>query len=281
MCAQLLCLTYPMIGNYGVPDLDSRDDIGLPTFFESEKIHATALIVAEYSHDACHWNLTHTLSDWLKQHNVPGIYGIDTRALTKHIREQGAMLGKIVPAGAAESSVPQVQPAPLRLPLPPLPAPTARSTARPPLPGCLSLARAAASPRPAAPLSPSCRRSLLSPPLLSPLHPASLSLRCPTPPLAGLRRQVNPNDLNLVAEVSLKEPRLFVSHAPPRQGKDGKRMRILAIDCGIKANIIRYFMSMGVELLLVPWDYDFSGEAVDAPLPLRRHAAVAASLPTL
>jgi len=178
---QLLCLTYPMIGNYGVPDLDSRDDIGLPTFFESEKIHATALIVAEYSHDACHWNLTHTLSDWLKQHNVPGIYGIDTRALTKHIREQGAMLGKIVPAGAAESSVPQV----------------------------------------------------------------------------------NPNDLNLVAEVSLKEPRLFVSHAPPRQGKDGKRMRILAIDCGIKANIIRYFMSMGVELLLVPWDYDFSGEAFD------------------
>jgi len=178
---QLLCLTYPMIGNYGVPDLDSRDDIGLPTFFESEKIHATALIVAEYSHDACHWNLTHTLSDWLKQHNVPGIYGIDTRALTKHIREQGAMLGKIVPAGAAETSVPQV----------------------------------------------------------------------------------NPNDLNLVAEVSLKEPRLFVSHAPPRQGKDGKRMRILAIDCGIKANIIRYFMSMGVELLLVPWDYDFSGEAFD------------------
>ena len=83
---------------------------------------------------------------------------------------------------------------------------------------------------------------------------------------------MNPNDLNLVAEVSLKEPRLFVSHAPPRQGKDGKRMRILAIDCGIKANIIRYFMSKGVELLLVPWDYDFSGEAVDAPLPLRRHA---------
>lgn len=135
MCAQLLCLTYPMIGNYGVPDLDSRDDIGLPTFFESEKIHATALIVAEYSHDACHWNLTHTLSDWLKQHNVPGIYGIDTRALTKHIREQGAMLGKIVPAGAAESSVPQVQPAPLRLPLPrcPLPQPA-------PLPGRLSRA---------------------------------------------------------------------------------------------------------------------------------------------
>lgn len=84
---------------------------------------------------------------------------------------------------------------------------------------------------------------------------------------------MNPNDLNLVAEVSLKEPRLFVSHAPPRQGKDGKRMRILAIDCGIKANIIRYFMSKGVELLVVPWDYDFSGEAVDAPLPLRRHAA--------
>ena len=81
-------------------------------------------------------------------------------------------------------------------------------------------------------------------------HPASLSLRCPTPPLAGLRRQVNPNDLNLVAEVSLKEPRLFVSHAPPRQGKDGKRMRILAIDCGIKANIIRSLCARDIEVKL-------------------------------
>ena len=63
--------------------------------------------------------------------------------------------------------------------------------------------------------------------------------------------------------MSCKEPRLFVSHAEPRLNAAGKRMRIVAIDCGIKANIIRYFMTKGVELLLVPWDHDISKEQYD------------------
>ena len=63
--------------------------------------------------------------------------------------------------------------------------------------------------------------------------------------------------------MSCKEPKLFVSHAEPRLNMAGKRMRIVAIDCGIKANIIRYFMTKGVELLLVPWDHDISKEQYD------------------
>ena len=69
--------------------------------------------------------------------------------------------------------------------------------------------------------------------------------------------------LTLLSQVSCKEPKLFVSHAEPRLNMAGKRMRIVAIDCGIKANIIRYFMSKGVELLLVPWDHDISKEQYD------------------
>ena len=112
---------------------------------------------------------------------IPALYGIDTRALTKHLRERGAMLGKIVFPTDDEAKV----------------------------------------------------------------------------------EQINPNDNNLVAQVSCKEPKLFVSHAEPRLNMAGKRMRIVAVDCGIKANIIRYFMTKGVELLLVPWDHDISKEEYD------------------
>ena len=92
---QILTCTYPLIGNYGVPP-DDKDDTGLPVFFESSSIHITALLVSEYSSDSCHWNQVKSLGSWLKEHNVPGLSGIDTRALTKRIRERGAMLGKIV-----------------------------------------------------------------------------------------------------------------------------------------------------------------------------------------
>ena len=92
---QILVSTYPLIGNYGVPR-DTRDDNGLPLFFESEKIHITALVISDYSWEYSHWNAQMSLSEWLTKNKVPGIYGIDTRALTQIIREKGAMLGKIV-----------------------------------------------------------------------------------------------------------------------------------------------------------------------------------------
>ncbi len=150
-------------------------------YFESNQIHVTALLVSDYSLDSCHWNSEKSLSAWLKEHNVPALCGLDTRALTKRIRERGAMLGKIVFPGDSEDSVPQY----------------------------------------------------------------------------------NPNEANLVAQVSSKEPKLYVSHAPALLNTKGERMRIVAVDCGIKTNIIRYFMAKGVELLVVPWDHDFTKEKHD------------------
>lgn len=91
---QILVSTYPLIGNYGVPS--DEQEGGLPKFFESDQIHVNGFIVSEYSTEYSHWNATKSLGDWLKEHKIPGIFGIDTRALTKILREKGSMLGKIV-----------------------------------------------------------------------------------------------------------------------------------------------------------------------------------------
>jgi len=81
------------------PPLRSRpqelDEFGLPRFFESDKIQVAGLIVAEYNADHSHWNSTSSLGEWLTAHNVPALHGIDTRMLTKRIRDGGAMLAKI------------------------------------------------------------------------------------------------------------------------------------------------------------------------------------------
>lgn len=91
---QIMVLTYPLIGNYGVP---ARSFSGkLSTFLESEKIHADGIIVSDYSENYSHWNATESLGEWLKQEKITGITGIDTRELTKLLREKGSMKGKIV-----------------------------------------------------------------------------------------------------------------------------------------------------------------------------------------
>jgi carbamoyl-phosphate synthase small subunit len=82
-----------MIGNYGVPV--NRMENGVHAHYESNKLHITALIISDYSFEYSHWNAEKSLSDWLKEWDVPGIFGIDTRALTKILREKGSMLGKI------------------------------------------------------------------------------------------------------------------------------------------------------------------------------------------
>ena len=92
---QILCLTYPLIGNYGVPS-DEKDVFGIPKHFESDKIHIQGLVISDYSFEYSHWNAKKSLAEWLKENNVPGIFDVDTRELTKKIREKGAMLGKIV-----------------------------------------------------------------------------------------------------------------------------------------------------------------------------------------
>lgn len=92
---QILVLTYPLIGNYGVPG-DEKDEFGLPQFFESlNKIWIAGLIVDEICDKPSHWRNTKTLSEWMKEYNIPGISGVDTRALTKKIRENGTILGKV------------------------------------------------------------------------------------------------------------------------------------------------------------------------------------------
>ena len=161
---QILVLTYPLIGNYGVPSEDVVDAHGLPRYFESAGVHISALVVAHYSSFHSHWTSTRSLGEWLVAHGIPAIHGVDTRALTRRLRESGATLGTIALAG---------KPAP-------------------------------------------------------PLH--------------------DPNTTNLVAQVSTKQTRVF---------GEGLTPRILAFDCGIKYNIIRYLVEhQKVQLTLVPFDYD-------------------------
>ncbi|MBA4336321.1 carbamoyl-phosphate synthase (glutamine-hydrolyzing) small subunit [bacterium] len=92
---QILTLTYPLIGNYGVPG-DCKDENGLKKYFESNAVHIKGLIVSEYCKAPSHWHSKKNIDEWLKKNNVPGLAEIDTRALTQKLRESGTMLGKIV-----------------------------------------------------------------------------------------------------------------------------------------------------------------------------------------
>lgn len=91
---QIITMTYPLIGNYGVPGTEKED--GLFRFFESEKIQVEGMVISDYSKKYYHWNAKKSLSEWLKENHVPGIYGVDTRALTKKLRMKGTLLGKIL-----------------------------------------------------------------------------------------------------------------------------------------------------------------------------------------
>ena len=92
---QILVFTYPLLGNYGVPPFTFEAN-GLPTFMESNKIYVSAVVCSDYSEQYSHWNAVESLSEWLKREHVPGITGIDTRELTKVLREHGVMKGSIV-----------------------------------------------------------------------------------------------------------------------------------------------------------------------------------------
>jgi len=163
---QILTLTYPIVGNYGVPAADMEN--GMLKYFESNALHITGLIISDYSKDYSHWNASKSLGAWLKEFQVPGIYGIDTRELTKILREKGTMLGKII---FNEEDIPLY----------------------------------------------------------------------------------DPNKINLVDEVSIKEKKIF---------GNGK-YKILLIDCGVKNNIIRNLIKRNVTVIMVPWDYDISKEKYD------------------
>jgi carbamoyl-phosphate synthase small subunit len=91
---QILVLTYPLVGNYGVPEMKT-DERGLPVGFESQRIQAAGLIVTEYCARYSHYTAVRSLGEWLVSEGVPAITGVDTRMLTKRLREKGTMLGKI------------------------------------------------------------------------------------------------------------------------------------------------------------------------------------------
>jgi len=93
---QILTLTYPLVGNYGVPDPAVQDKDGISKFFESDKIQVRGLVVHELSLTASHWNLSMTLDEWFYNEKIPGISGIDTRALTKKLRTNGVMMAALV-----------------------------------------------------------------------------------------------------------------------------------------------------------------------------------------
>ena len=91
---QILVATYPLIGNYGVPGKGEEDN--MLKYYESDKIQISGFVVSDYSKSFSHWNAEKSLHDWMVENEVPGIYGIDTRELTKILREKGSMLGKII-----------------------------------------------------------------------------------------------------------------------------------------------------------------------------------------
>ena len=163
---QILALTYPIIGNYGVPGDDREEN--LHKFYESYALHISGLLVSDYTEEYSHWNAQKSLGAWLKEFSIPGISGIDTRQLTKILREKGTMLGKILIDGE------------------------------------------------------------------------QIDL-------------YDPNEVNLVAQVSIQEKRIF---------GNGK-FRILLVDCGVKYNIIRNLIKRDATVILVPWDWDLSGEDYD------------------
>ena len=199
---QILVITFPLVGNYGVPDRNLQDELveSLPRYFESNRIHIAGLVIAHYTDQYSHWLAQSSLAAWLKEQGIPAVYGIDTRALTKHLRDCGSMLGRLALQKPGSDFI--------------------RAT------------------------SAEWRDSFEIPDWL------------------------DPNVQNLVAKVSIKKPQLYT---PPTDfdssklqlGPDGKTLRILAIDVGMKYNQIRCFVKRGVELLVVPWDYDFSNEQYD------------------
>jgi carbamoyl-phosphate synthase/aspartate carbamoyltransferase len=207
---QILVLTYPLIGNYGVPERTLKSPLDeLPLEFESSRIHVSALIIGYYSEDFSHFLAKSSLASWLKENGVPALFGVDTRALTKKIREKGSMLGKVL----ARSAGPRISHPRFHGSLPSHILPSAPSTPYP------------------------WREEFIE---------ASFS---------------DPNQKNLVAEVSTHNPVIYKPSGKPRVHPDGRPLRVVAVDVGMKYNQIRCFTKRGVELKVVPWNYDFLDDA--------------------
>lgn len=98
-CGQILCMTYPLVGNYGVPDVEETDEHGIPRFVESDRVWVGGFVVGELCEDPSHYQSKATLGEWLRANEVPGICGVDTRRLVQELRDCGCMCGRIEPMG--------------------------------------------------------------------------------------------------------------------------------------------------------------------------------------
>ncbi|MDE7376761.1 MAG: glutamine-hydrolyzing carbamoyl-phosphate synthase small subunit [Muribaculaceae bacterium] len=106
---QILVTTFPLLGNYGVPP-QRPEQTHLSKYYEGDRIHCRAIIAQDYSWQHSHWLAERSLSDWLDEQGVAGVFGIDTRALAKHLREKGSMLGKVIIGDDDPASVPWYDP---------------------------------------------------------------------------------------------------------------------------------------------------------------------------
>jgi len=95
---QILVFTYPLVGNYGIPDATAAIK-QVQANFESEKIHLKGIVITSLTRDYSHWNAVRSLEDWMIEHKIPGLEGVDTRAITKRLRASGTQLGKLVLEG--------------------------------------------------------------------------------------------------------------------------------------------------------------------------------------
>ncbi|KAH8917440.1 isoaspartyl dipeptidase-like protein, partial [Atractiella rhizophila] len=213
---QILVLTYPLVGSYGVPP-QTEIDLSIPLHFESVKIHVAALVIATYSGSEGYYShhlANSSLGKWLEREGVPAVWGVDTREIVKRIREKGVMLGRVMLEKAELAPIP------------------ADERGRAAVNGVKGIVRKFSLG------SKGWRNNYLEVPF------------------------EDPNVLNLVKHVSVDAPKLYTPSMSSREDVtpkliNGRPLRILAIDVGMKYNQIRCFLRRGVELKVVPWDYDF------------------------
>ncbi|MCY3975756.1 MAG: glutamine-hydrolyzing carbamoyl-phosphate synthase small subunit [Thaumarchaeota archaeon] len=93
---QILTFTYPLIGNYGVPDINQKDENGIEKYAESNKIQVKGVVIHDLSLNSNHWNSIMTLDEWLYNEKIPGIFSVDTRKITKKLRKEGVMMCALV-----------------------------------------------------------------------------------------------------------------------------------------------------------------------------------------
>ncbi len=100
---QILCVSYPIVGNYGIPAM-TRDEWGVCLGFESEKIHVRGLVISDYSGKFSHYDAVKSLGRWLRDEHIPAICGIDTRHLTQLLRDNGTLAASIAPLESVRST---------------------------------------------------------------------------------------------------------------------------------------------------------------------------------